>query len=270
MKHTVKELKSICYKQEIYDSMVIRLTRKVTPYLTWLLLNIGLTANQTTMLGMFLGTLGAVLLSLNTPWYLISGMLLLHLSNFCDYSDGDIARYNAYCAVTKKYDISGVYLDWLWHFYIPTITIFFLSIGAYRLTNELAILIAGFGVVLAFCMFPFSCKEHILIAQLRLFPNLVDNKEFQVAMLDKPQNFQPNDYKSKQSIINIIRNQIAGLVYYPSFFNSLTVIVAADIIYKTYYFRCGYLIVLLILTTGHQIVNIKRTFGVLKNIHYNP
>jgi len=268
MKRSISEIKKICVKEETYDSVIIRITRKITPYITWVLLRLGLSANKTTILGMFVGTTGAVLLSINRPFTLICGLFLLQLSNMLDYCDGEIARYNNYYSKEKMYDISGAYLDWLWHFYIPTTTIFFLSLGLFSLTNAPHVFIIGFISILGFCIFPFTCKEHILIDQLRKYPDIINNNDFKIAMMDHPQIVSDESVNKNRKMAFVLK-QVSEWVYYPSFFNALSLIVLADIIMESYYFRYGYLIVLTFIILLHQLKKIKQTFMVLKKIKYD-
>lgn len=267
MNCSISDVKRICCKQETHDSVIITTTRKISPYLTWVLLKLGFSANQTTILGMVVGSAGAVMLAFNSMTYQIGGILLLHLSNLLDYSDGEIARFNNHFVETKRYDISGAYLDYCWHFYIPTATIFAIALGVYSASRIIWVMVFGFIAMLGFCIFPFSCKEHILIDQLRRHPDLVENQDFRVAMLDRPEHARQAS-KSRRSLCVTIKKQAAEWVYYPSFFNALTIIIFADIITSGHYFRFWYLAVIALIVLAHQVIKIRNTFFVLKNIRY--
>lgn len=70
-----------------------RLIRQVSIYLTWLLVQTPITANQVTFLFLIIGLGGAVLLGLGEYHWTIIGVLFLQFHVLLDYSDGEVARY---------------------------------------------------------------------------------------------------------------------------------------------------------------------------------
>lgn len=85
LKRTVTE----AYPENIWTGKVIR---PLSCYPTWLFLKLGVSANQTTVLGIFLGVLGCILVTRGTYATVVWGALLLNLNYVMDRVDGNIAR----------------------------------------------------------------------------------------------------------------------------------------------------------------------------------
>ena len=97
--------------------------RKLSIYLTWLLLHTGLTANQVTIISICSGFLGALsLLFAPGPWSL-SGYLLFYGYFLLDKVDGEIARFK------KEESLRGIFLDYMGHMIVPPLLP--LSVGGY-------------------------------------------------------------------------------------------------------------------------------------------
>ncbi|HML78125.1 CDP-alcohol phosphatidyltransferase family protein [Geobacter sulfurreducens] len=257
--------KNNCAKGGDYDSFVIKATRRVSPYLSYALYKFGLTANMVTVLGMVVGTIGAILLTRSEMFPVIVGLVMLHVSNVLDYCDGEIARYTKLMNNDTRVGIAGAYLDWLWHLYIPIITIFCLSFGVFKQSGHINILFFGFIALIGFCIFPFSCKEHILIATIRRYPNIISDTAVRDAMKDSLVSIH-GDMTPRNRIYSIIRKQLADMTYYPSFFNVLTVVVGVDLVLGDYKIRYWYIILLMVLVSFHQVLKIVRTYYVLDKI----
>jgi len=107
----IATLRAICHSGKLATDRrpVYVLTRRVSIYLTWLLLHTGIRPNQVTMVTVALGVTGSALLSLPGPGWAIAGALVLLAHHLVDKVDGDIARFR------KIYSIIGVYLDELGH-----------------------------------------------------------------------------------------------------------------------------------------------------------
>src|SRR5262245_4098655 len=107
----IATLRAICHGAKLaHDPRpVYVLTRRVSIYLTWLLLHTGLMPNQVTALTVLLGFLGSVLLALPGGGWALAGALAFLAHHLVDKVDGDIARFR------KVYSIVGVYLDELGH-----------------------------------------------------------------------------------------------------------------------------------------------------------
>lgn len=79
--------------------------RPLSFYLTIPCINMGLSANQVTFIGMGIGIAGCLLLGLGAYWSMIAGAILLILNDVCDVVDGNVARFN------NKSSSYGAYID---------------------------------------------------------------------------------------------------------------------------------------------------------------
>lgn len=70
-----------------------RLIRKVSIYVTWLLLHTPISANGVTFLFLFAGLVGGGIYAIGTRWAWIIGTLWIWLSIVFDFSDGEVARF---------------------------------------------------------------------------------------------------------------------------------------------------------------------------------
>jgi len=113
---------------------VYRTIRRVSIYLTWLLLHTSLSANGVTLLAMAAGVLAGVLFGANL---LLPGAIVLLLSMVLDFGDGEVARYR------RQPSKEGEYLDLLLHFCVNPAVFAGLAIGAHQLRPSTWVLVAG-------------------------------------------------------------------------------------------------------------------------------
>ena len=84
--------------------------RRLSPYLTLLILRTPLPANGITALMIPAGLLGALCLTFDGLWTSVLAVLLFQLQLLLDCSDGEVARWR------KQFSPAGVYLDQLAHY----------------------------------------------------------------------------------------------------------------------------------------------------------
>ncbi len=112
--------------------------RKLSIYLTYLCIKLGVSANQATVSGIFIGIIGSGLFIPGIWWLNIAGIFMLWLSFTLDQSDGELARY--YGTV----NLGGVYLDEIRHILIYSVTIFCLSFPFSEQFDSYLPLVLGF------------------------------------------------------------------------------------------------------------------------------
>jgi len=107
----IATLRTICHAEKIAQnsSPWYVLQRRVSIYLTWLLLRTGLKPNHVTLISVGLALLGGILLATRSAGLSLVGALAFVAHQLFDKADGDIARFR------KTYSIVGVYLDELGH-----------------------------------------------------------------------------------------------------------------------------------------------------------
>jgi phosphatidylglycerophosphate synthase len=149
--------------------------RKLSIRITRVLLPTGISANQTTVVGILIGLVGAGLLSINTFWAQIAAILLLQLSFVLDFCDGELARFEREIE-GKSSGAGGAYLDWVGHYYIPALMTGALGWAVFHETGDWWWLAAALIVILSLVRVPYSARDHIMWGVYRDKPELRDSE----------------------------------------------------------------------------------------------
>jgi len=206
MVESIAELREICQgsKKALKEEGPYGLLfRKITIYFTWLFLHTPITANQVTLLSIIVGVAGALLLASTSRSLLLLAPVLLHLYYILDGVDGEIARYRQ----GPNSGSGGRFLDWLTHFIIFTWIFFWLGVGVYRELRYPWAIVLGFLGSFGISHFPWSCKEHVLIAILREQPDNVSEPLFRRLMEDR--------IPAQEGRLCKVRFLVSQLVFYP-------------------------------------------------------
>jgi len=165
MVESIEELRKICRKGEDPDdkSVSMILGRKLSIYITKLLLYTNITANQTTALGALIGIIAGISMASGNKWYTLLGALLLYLHFIFDLVDGEIARYR------KESSVTGVYLERLSHYLVNSFLFFSISFGLYMTFYDVRVFAFGFSASLSQTLISLSheCKL-VAVARARL------------------------------------------------------------------------------------------------------
>ena len=148
--------------------------RKLSIRITRVLLPTGISANQTTVVGILIGLVGAALLADNYFWAQITAILLLQLSFVLDFCDGEIARFER-VVEGKSSGAGGAYLDWVGHYYIPALMTGALGWAIFHETGDWWWLAAALIVILSLVRVPYSARDHIMWGVYRDKPELRDS-----------------------------------------------------------------------------------------------
>ena len=107
----VATLRAICHREKLARDRRpwYAASRRLSIYVTWLLVHTGVTANQITLLSVLLALSGAILIGTSPPWLSLCGASALLAYHLLDKVDGDIARFR------RTFSIVGVYLDEVGH-----------------------------------------------------------------------------------------------------------------------------------------------------------
>lgn len=152
-----------------------RLVRRLSIRITRVLLPTGISANQTTVLGILIGLAGAALLAVNEYWAQIVAILLLQLSFVLDFCDGEIARFEREVEGVSS-GAGGAYLDWVGHYYIPAVMTGAVGWAVFRETGDWWWLAAALVIVLSLVRVPYSARDHIMWGVYRDRPELRDSE----------------------------------------------------------------------------------------------
>lgn len=140
MVESIKELRKICYarynaKVPLYMEFV---TKKISIYVTKLLLYTPIRADHVTIGMVLLSILGSVFMAFGDLRYMLIGILIIHFTIILDNVNGEVARYR------KEGSMIGTFLEQFYHEISTPLVFFFLSYGIFLQTNYKSILIFGF------------------------------------------------------------------------------------------------------------------------------
>jgi phosphatidylglycerophosphate synthase len=185
----VRELAAICGGEgreadepRTFRIAYAKLVRRLSIRFTWLLLHTRLSANQVTVGAILIGVAGALLLAWSDFWPLVVGLLLLQLSFVLDYTDGEIARYQA-LERGEPPNAGGAFLDWIGHYYIPATMTAALAYGAFTVSDREWLLLAALVVIFSLVRIAYSARDHVLLGLLRDSPELCQSPAFLRAVL---------------------------------------------------------------------------------------
>jgi phosphatidylglycerophosphate synthase len=130
--------------------------RRISIYVTWLLLRTPLTANQVTLLQILVGSAGGILLiPADHAWNLL-GIFLLQFGYVLDCSDGEVARYRGQSSVR------GVFLDLIGHEIVVPLMYFGLAVGEFQRSGRFEVLFFGFAAALFSLRFDISAMFQVI------------------------------------------------------------------------------------------------------------
>lgn len=152
-----------------------RLVRRLSIRITRLLLPTGISANQTTVLGILIGLAGATLLAFDEYWAQIAAIVLLQLSFVLDFCDGEIARFEREVEGVSS-GAGGAYLDWVGHYYIPALMTGAVTWAVFSETGDWWWPALGLVVILSLVRVPYSARDHIMWGVYRDRPELRDSE----------------------------------------------------------------------------------------------
>lgn len=94
------------------DPWLYFVMRPISFYPTWLFLKLGISANQTTLMGFMIGIVGLIFLASGAYWAMVVGAVLINTWFLLDVVDGNIARYTNSCTTYGGYidKISGQFI----------------------------------------------------------------------------------------------------------------------------------------------------------------
>ena len=144
MVEPIRELRAICQSKNEEERGYLKIVaRRVSIYITKLLLYTPITGNQATLLYILSGLIAGIFFIPGNTWCTIVGAFLLQLWFVMDCVDGEVARYR------KTSSLTGVYLDVLSHHIVHPYIFACVSFGIYNSLHDMKALIFGFLVVLS-------------------------------------------------------------------------------------------------------------------------
>ena len=152
---SIKELRQICQRSRGESGYRMpwperNLQRPISIYLTKLFLQIGISANQTSLIGFIITIVGGVFLTFPSPMYWFIGIALLLFCEIIGMVDGEIARYN------KSASPKGAFWNSIPEQFVALYTPICISFGLYNLFQSIYPLIFGFVAVISISLSTFA------------------------------------------------------------------------------------------------------------------
>jgi phosphatidylglycerophosphate synthase len=119
------------------QGLILRACDWVVVYPGRLFLYLPFTPNQITVIWILMKTIAALVVGTGNYWASIIAMLFFFFGSILDGVDGVVARYR------KHYSLNGIYLDLIGHYFCNSLLLITLGIGAYRLSGDPYLIVAG-------------------------------------------------------------------------------------------------------------------------------
>jgi|GEM_PF-2633916 len=170
--------------------------RRISIYFTRLLLPLGVTPNQATLLSIGFGVAGGILLAFNRAGLSLIGVLLLQLWFVFDCVDGELAR------IKKQSSINGLFLDLVGHCVVDPSTFICLAFAAYQGIPRIGIFALAFSASMSMFLnkqLDLGCQDSAIIEVYKKRLGKTDRSVPTVDINDKP-NLSSHPKSSKLKI----------------------------------------------------------------------
>jgi hypothetical protein len=203
--------------------------RKVSIYLTWLLLRTPLSPNALTVLSFITGIVAVVALIAN---YLVISVVLILLTIVLDFSDGEVSRYR------NQTSREGIYLDKVFIFLVHPVLFAGIVIFEIQRTPSLAMTIAGFICVIGVVCYAVVIDYGKSIVILQECDTWLKSKEetkisdFRVSELDIPEviiDKNPEILNPRSALFNVMKKSV-GLLDFPWIFILMVCVILAELL----------------------------------------
>ena len=214
---SIKELKEIVQGDRIktHEWYGRNISRKISIYITWILLHTNISANQVSILMIIVGWIACMFFAVGTILFFIFGAFTLQVFWLLDNADGEIAVYK------KETSLTGIYLDVISHYLVHPLVMLCIGVGMYRSTYNFIYIyiggIAGFSNLLLDLLQ--HAKSYVMFGNLLKYQNSTFSDN---AKKNKGQGH------AKLSILGWILKQYC---LYPGVMNFITLAALIDFIY---------------------------------------
>ncbi|MFC1940387.1 CDP-alcohol phosphatidyltransferase family protein [Chloroflexota bacterium] len=157
---SIAQLRRICEKEEPFLERPVSF---IAVCLTKLFLYTGISANQVTLLSIFIGLGAGIFFVYGQNWSMLVGSLMWCLHGVLDYSDGQIARYRCTAGLT------GTYLDKLAHQIVDPYIFITIAFGLYSTFHSAVVFAFGFSAGISMLLYRLATyNTYICIVEERL------------------------------------------------------------------------------------------------------
>ncbi len=184
-----KEFKEICRPKNKEFYLNMRLGRKISIYLSWIFVHLGISATAITFSRFFIGLIGIFLIGIGEYKFALAGLLIFQFAILLDLSDGEVYRYQTWKTKKKQDILLGPFLDKVFdHFYRPLLLIA-AGVGAWNLLGNIYFLYLGMAGA-----FLITTDQMI---KLRIFEVLVYRQRFEYLREEKARIVSQSSQKDK-------------------------------------------------------------------------
>ncbi|MCH7619694.1 MAG: CDP-alcohol phosphatidyltransferase family protein [Candidatus Marinimicrobia bacterium] len=205
----LSELKKICWKETETVWYAKYFIRHLSIRVTRMILPLGISANQATLIGIIIGILACILIGTGSIVYSILGVGLLQLSYIFDCVDGEIARYK------KQSSVNGIFIDFIGHEVLIPFSFLALTFFLYNNVHQTSILLLGVLAAWSSTSPTGKAKGNVLL-------NLLGRRSFSYFDYSK----LSGGVKSKNHDFNeksILSSFFLAVFYYPGSMNIISV-----------------------------------------------
>ena len=241
-----ERLNKIKSNQNLKEFYSKNISGHISPYISATLVNTKISANQITLTMILFCAIACYFLQIGTLFSLLIGSFFLFLVNVVDTVDGEVARFK------NTTSNLGDYLDRVCHYCTYTASIFFFSVGLYKIYNEtfLLLIILGF-----FSLFFYFIDE--IVRDLIISCNIVEYSS------------NRKEEKKKTTIENNFLKKIYNISFSNmAFFHLIGVMALMDIVIKyifdEIFFSLSYFIIFSIFSLLRLCFRIK----LIKNVYF--
>jgi hypothetical protein len=253
-KPTLKNLKKIVRKTFEPEPYARYFVRYISIFFTWLFVRTPITANQVTIIQIFLGISGAVLLGFGKIPHLLAGVIFLQWGYILDCTDGEVARWK------QQQSINGVFLDLIGHVIVIPAYMFGLGFGVWMQTNRIEAIIAGF----LSALFVVKIERNTTLSIIDTLIKKSENPQYDFRTLqDRIDNLNSN--YDPGSIGGIGRRSWIQILFrYPDSMNIITLFVFADFILYNFNISLTYPLTYYLIVIFGFVLTFGRLFQIRK------
>ena len=234
---SVKQLREICQPENKIktDALYLRVvSRKLSIYVTAFFLRLGITANETSMLGLIIGLCGAIFLGLSSTGLNLLGAILLQIAHLLDCVDGELARYRRFKSPSRKRKLGGFYLDEMSHLILYPLMMFLFGLGticyfpAWGRALSLLAFLGAFGILGV----PDLGMASVFRYTMRRSPEVMGSQDFHTLMLGQKSSKEKGleqEYPSRKTRLRIY---IAEFLFYPGPMHNITLAIFSEFILR--------------------------------------
>ena len=241
-----------------------RFVRFFSIYVTRLLLPLGITANQASLLMIVVGMSANLFFLSSNPWFLLTGALLMQFWYMLDGVDGEVARYRHYkktgLMVIDKKDgvLAGMYLDMINHYIINFLVPTMVGFGLYIKTwNYIYLVFGALGALAQVLM--------LAMHDAKSRTQLIHLKRFRFTEVLTPA-LKPSASKEKsRSLGHWIFIILHNTLTYPSVMNGICLAVLLNVLFPLWDWRVPFLFYVSLGTTLVSVSLISRTVNMRIN-----